>query len=61
MIIDLVKNKTKNIIFSINDKFKTDMKDVCPIISYAIVKVIVKNSEEPMNLTDCSKKFQLDS
>ena len=55
MIIDLVKNKTKNIIFPINDKFKTDMKDICPIISYAIVKVIEKNSGEPKNLTDCSK------
>ena len=29
---------------SIKDKFTTDLKDNCPIISYSIVKVIDKNS-----------------
>ena len=61
MIIDLVKNQTKNFTFSIKDKFTTDMKDVCPIVSYSIVKVIDKNSGELLNLKNCSKLFELDS
>ena len=61
MIIDLVKNGTKNYSVSIKDKFTTDMKDLCPIISYSKVKVIEKNTEEPITLADSSKQFKLDS
>ena len=61
MIIDLVKNGTKNYSVSIKDMFTTDMKDLCPIISYSKVKVIKKNTEEPITLADSSKQFKLDS
>ena len=44
MIIDLVKNITKNYTFSIKDKFTTNLKDDCPIVTYSIVKVIEKIS-----------------
>ncbi len=44
LIIDLVKNKTLDYSVSIKNKFTTDMKDDCPIVSYSIVKVIEKNS-----------------
>ncbi len=57
--MDLVKNGTSDYSVSIKDKFTTDMKDVCPIISYSIVKVIEKNSEEPITLADSSNKFKL--
>ena len=42
--MDLVKNGTSDYSVSIKDKFTTTMKDVCPIISYSIVKVIDENS-----------------
>ena len=61
MIIDLVKNRTKNYSVSIEDKFTTDMKDLCPIFSYSIVKVIENNTEEPITLARSSKQFKLDS
>ena len=60
MIIDFVKNETKNYTFSIKDKFKIDMND-CPIVSYSIKKVIDKNTKQPIALSDCIKLFNVDS
>ncbi len=59
--MDLVKNETKNYSVSINDKFTTDMKDLCPIVSYLIVKVIQKKTGEPIVFADSSNPFELDS
>ena len=61
MILDFVKNGMIDYTVSIKNKFTTDMKDDCPIVSYSIVKVIDKNSRELITLADCSKKFKLDS
>jgi hypothetical protein len=57
----LVKNGTTDYSVSIKDKFTTDLKDFCPIVSYSIIKVIEKNSGEPVTLTDCSSQFKPDS
>ena len=60
MIIDLVKNGTKNFTFSIKEKFTTNLKDDCPIVTYSIVKVIEKISGKSINLTDSLELFNLD-
>ena len=44
-MIDLVKHITPTFSVSIKNKFTTDMKDDCPIVSYSIAKVIDKNSK----------------
>jgi hypothetical protein len=54
----LVKDGTTNYSVSIKDKFTTDVKDKCPIVSYSIVKVIERNSGELIPLTDCSNQFK---
>ncbi len=41
--------------------FTTDMKDLCPIISYSIVKVIEKNSGDLIVLNNSSNPFKVDS
>ena len=61
LIIDLIKNLTSNYSVSIKDKFTSDMKDKCPIVSYSVVKVIEKKSGEPIILADSSNPFKLDS
>ena len=61
MILDLVKNITPTYSVSIKDKFKTDMQESCPIVSYSIVKVIEKISGKPITLANCSNKLKLDS
>ena len=43
-MINLIKHETPTYSVSIKDKFTTDLKDDCPIISFSIVKVIEKNS-----------------
>ena len=37
------------------------MKDLCPIVSYLIVKVIEKKTGEPILFADSSNPFELDS
>ena len=61
MIINLIKHINPTYSESIKDKFTTDMKDDCPIVSYSIAKVIEKNSKQPIFLADCSNLFNLDS
>ena len=61
MIINLVKHINPTLTLSIKDKFTTDMRDDCPIVSYSIAKVINKNSKQAIALADCSKLFTLDS
>ncbi len=61
MIINLVKHINPSFTTSIKDKFTTDMGGDCPIVSYSIVKVMDKNSKQPVALSDCSKLFSLDS
>ena len=53
MIIDLVKHVTPTYSVSIKDNFTTNMITECPIVSYSIVKVIDKNSKQPIALADC--------
>ena len=57
----MVNNINPTYSVSIKDKFTTDMKDDCPILSYSIAKVIDKNSKQPVALADCSNLFNLDS
>ena len=52
MIIDLVKHITPTYNISIKDKFTTDLKDDCPLVSYVITKVIDKNSKKSIDLAD---------
>ena len=52
MIIDLVKHITPIYTISIKDKFTTDLKDDCPLVSYVITKVIDKNSKKSIILAD---------
>ena len=61
MIIDLVKHITPTFSVSIKNKFTTDMKEDCPLVSYSIAKVIDKNSKQPLALTDYSNLFSIDS
>ena len=61
MIIDLVKHINPTYTVSIKDKFTTDLKDDCPIISYSIAKVIDKNSKKTIALADCLNLFTIDS
>jgi hypothetical protein len=61
LIIDLVKHINPTYAVSIKDKFTSDIKDDCPIISYSIVKVVEKNSKKLIALTDCSNLFNVDS
>jgi len=60
-MINLIKHKTPTYSVSIKDKFTTDFKDDCPLISYSIVKVIDKNSSNLIGLADCSNLFDIDS
>ena len=53
MIIDLENNINPTYSVSIKDKFTTDLKDDCPLVSYSIAKVIDKNSKQPVALADC--------
>ena len=57
----MVKHITPTYSVSIKDKFTTDMKDDCPIVSYSIAKVIDKNSKKQIALADCSNLFNIDS
>ena len=61
MIIDLVKHITPTYNISIKDKFTTDLKDDCPLVSYVITKVIDKNSKKSIDLADYLNLFNLDS
>ena len=61
MIIDLVKHITPTFSVSIKNKFTTDMKDDCPLVSYSIAKVIDKNSKQSITLADYSNLFSIDS
>ena len=49
----MVKHINPSFTTSIKDKFTTDMGGDCPIVSYSIVKVIDKNSKQPVALSDC--------
>ena len=60
-MIDYVNNETKNNKISIKNKFTTNLKDICPIVSFSIVKVYDKNSKKLIALADCSNLFDLDS
>ena len=60
-MIDLVKHITPTFSVSIKNKFTTDMKDDCPLVSYSIAKVIDKNSKQSITLTDYSNLFSIDS
>ena len=57
MIIDLVNNGAKNFKVSIKEYFTNDMEDVCPIVSYKIVKAIEKISGNSSVSVYCSKMF----
>ena len=60
-MIDLVKHINPTYSISIKNKYTTDMKDDCPLISYSIAKVIDKNSKQPIALVDYSNLFSIDS
>ena len=60
-MIDLVKHINPTYSISIKNKYTTDMKDDCPLISYSIAKVIDKNSKQPITLVDYSNLFSIDS
>ena len=61
MILDLFKHLNPTYSISIKDRFTTDMKDDCPIVSYSISKVIDQNTLRPISYTDYSNLFDLDS
>jgi hypothetical protein len=54
----LVKNGTTDYSVSIKDKFISELEDLCPIVSYSIVKVVEKKSGKPIVLNDCSNQFK---
>ena len=61
MIINLENNINPTYSVSIKDKFTSDLKDDCPLVSYSIAKVIDKNSKQPIALADSLNLFTLDS
>ena len=61
MKIDLIKHLNPTFTISIKDKFTSDLKDDCPIVSYSIAKVIDKNSKKPITLVDNQDLFYLDT
>ena len=61
MKIDLVKHINSTYKVSIKDKFTSNLKDDCPLISYSIAKVIDKNSQKSIGLSDCLILFNLDT
>ena len=61
MKVDLFKHINPIYVISIKNKFKTDMKDDCPIVSYSIAKVIENNYKKSVDLINYSKFFNLNS
>ena len=57
----MLKHITPAYSVSIKEKFTTDMKDDCPLVSYSISKIIDKNSKKIITLAECSNLFNLDS